>query len=263
MYTLCIAEDEFYVQKSIESRIKSLEYDFTLLGCAFTGEEAKELYDLYRPDVFFVDINLPKVDGLDFIEMVRQEYPDNQTLFVIISGYSDYKNMRRAIKAEVFDYLEKPIAMDEFTQMAEHVVHEIERMRNGDEYIQEMKLMPVLPELNRSSEPKDEDTISKIHKYVEEHYGEELTTRSISEMFFISASYFSHEFKKRYGCTFGKYLEEVRLTQAELMLTKTDILISEIAEKVGYEDQNYFTKVFRKKYGITPTACRKNARNYT
>lgn len=259
MYTLCIAEDEYYVQKSIENRVLALNKGIELKGCAYTGAEAEALYDRCKPDVFFVDIRMPQGSGLDFIEKIRRKDRECTTLFVIISGFSDYQNMHRAIKAGIFDYLEKPIVPDEFEAMMNRVVSALDQIDTSMEIDYTFFDNPVT--ISDESRKNTEDRMRQVLDYIHENYKEDLNAKSLSEILFLSPSYLSHEFKKTTGQSIGKYLEEVRLNQAERLLVKTDLKIAEIGWMVGYEDQNYFTKVFRKKYEKTPSEYRKGVHN--
>jgi two-component system response regulator YesN len=72
MYKVVIAEDEYYVQKSLEARVNALGSDFKLVGVASDGDEALDLFYQKSPDLFLVDINMPNLDGLSFIRRVRQ-----------------------------------------------------------------------------------------------------------------------------------------------------------------------------------------------
>lgn len=130
MYTVCIAEDEYYVQKSIEARITALHKNIEIKGCAGTGKEAEELYELYKPDIFFVDINMPQCTGLQFIEQIRRKDKESTTVFIIVSGYSDYEYMRKAISVNVFDYLKKPIVPAEFVKLLLLALEEVDKLKS-------------------------------------------------------------------------------------------------------------------------------------
>lgn len=72
----------------------------------------------------------------------------------------------------------------------------------------------------------------------------------------MSPAYFSTLFKRETGQSYVNYLTEVRLQKAEELLEKTDDKTYEIAQKVGYQEQNYFSYVFKKRYGVSPTKYR-------
>lgn len=94
-------------------------------------------------------------------------------------------------------------------------------------------------------------------QYLTEHYGEQLTLKSVSEKVDLSPNYFSAVFKKEMDISFIDYLTNYRLSQAKKMLRETNDSIAVIAEKVGYNDFRYFSRLFSKSFGITPNKYRK------
>jgi two-component system response regulator YesN len=75
------------------------------------------IYWNFKPDIFFVDINMPGTDGLTLIRKIREEDPYCRTKFIIITGYDDFEHMREAIQSGIVDYLKKPIATGEFNKV--------------------------------------------------------------------------------------------------------------------------------------------------
>ena len=133
MYSICIADDEKYVLKSIAQRISSSGMELEVVGMAGNGLEALELYDREQPDIFFVDINMPVVNGLDFIERIRKKAPDVRTRFIIISGYDDFAYMKKAIQLGVINYIKKPILQQEFTDMLRDVCRQLDEEKEKEE----------------------------------------------------------------------------------------------------------------------------------
>lgn len=133
MYKVCIADDEIYVQKSIIQRIANSGMEIEVVGTAINGIEAISLYEKEKPDIFFVDINMPLINGLDFIEKVKSIDSDVSVQFVIISGYDDFAYMKRAIRLGVVNYIKKPILQEEFLD----TLHEIcQKLEIGKKHVQ-------------------------------------------------------------------------------------------------------------------------------
>lgn len=127
MYRVCIADDEPHIRKGIAQRIEKAPFPFLLVGLAQTGEEALELYRREKPDLFFLDIRMPGMDGLEVIEAIRSEDGGSETKFIIISGYDDFVYMQKAIHVDVDDYVKKPILPEEFTHTLQQIYDKLEK----------------------------------------------------------------------------------------------------------------------------------------
>ena len=102
-------------------------------------------------------------------------------------------------------------------------------------------------------------TVSKVEDYIHQHYASsELSVETISDLLHISPSYLSTIFKKEKQESLISYLTNLRMNKAIELLRNSDEKSYRIAEKVGYVDANYFSYVFKKKFGVSPTRYRKN-----
>ncbi len=92
---------------------------------------------------------------------------------------------------------------------------------------------------------------------MERELGEEISIRQLAESVYLSERHFRRLFEKVYGVSPLEYLLELRLEAAGRLLRSETVSVTEIAMACGFSDGNYFTRVFRRKYGVTPTAYRK------
>ena len=99
--------------------------------------------------------------------------------------------------------------------------------------------------------------IHEIAEYINDHYQEKISLTQISEVFYISKSYLSRIFKEVTGFTVHEYINIVRIKNAQHLLENSDITITSVAEKVGYDSITYFEKVFKKYFEISPLRYRK------
>ncbi|MDE7188401.1 MAG: response regulator, partial [Lachnospiraceae bacterium] len=111
--------------------------------------------------------------------------------------------------------------------------------------------------MNRERDNTTKKVIEEAKEYIRGHYSDpELSVEMLCRHLHMSPAYFSTMFKKETGQTYINYLTEVRLGKAVELLNTTDDKTYMIAGKVGYQEQNYFSYVFKKRYGVSPTKYR-------
>lgn len=99
-------------------------------------------------------------------------------------------------------------------------------------------------------------TIKKAIKYITQHYAENLTLEQVAGEVHLNPSYFSTYFKQTAGISFKEYLNMVRVEESKRLLSSTDYSVIDIAVSTGFENQSYFSKVFKKYTGLTPRQFR-------
>ena len=122
-------------------------------------------------------------------------------------------------------------------------------------------LLPVALRINSAMDEERDNTarkaMEKAKQYIMDNYQDpDLSVEQICRYLHMSPAYFSTMFKKATGQTYVAYLTEVRLNKAVELLNKTDDKTYVIASKVGYQEQNYFSYVFKKRFGVSPTKFR-------
>jgi len=119
MYRVLIVDDEEPVLDSYAFLLKSAGPDFTLAGKGRSGYEAVQLIHELKPDVVFMDINIPGMDGIDAIAAVHEKYP--QTVFILSTAYERFDLAQRAIPLGIFAYLVKPVSKKTFLDTLDSV----------------------------------------------------------------------------------------------------------------------------------------------
>ena len=148
------------------------------------------------------------------------------------------------------------------------ILTDIYKLASSSDYIRDMringKLTDLLTLLMESSwhrevhtnAPKKMD-ISLVKSFLDEHYKEKLSLESVAGHFFIDKHYLARLFKEQYGVTLVTYLQQVRITHAKRMLRFTDKSIEEIGLECGIGELNYFSRVFKKLEGVSPSEFRR------
>lgn len=100
--------------------------------------------------------------------------------------------------------------------------------------------------------------IKKVCEYINDNLAQEISLEQAADYVNVSSFYLSKLFKEEKGTNFINFLNDKRLEKARDLLKNSDLSIKEITAQTGYNDQNYFSRIFRAKYGETPTEYRKN-----
>ena len=125
-----------------------------------------------------------------------------------------------------------------------------------------LHLSRLLRSLSYQTQHSETDTLpDKIKCYIDEHYQDDITLNSLARSFYVSTYYISHEMKKKFGLSPINYLINRRIGEAQRLLLSTDLTVTEIAERIGYDNIYYFTNIFKKRVGCAPALFRQMYQN--
>ncbi|WP_214784775.1 MULTISPECIES: response regulator [unclassified Exiguobacterium] len=229
MTKVLIVDDESPVREAVKLLGEWERFGVKAVLEAKNGLEAKALIEQERPALILSDIQMPHCDGIELMEWVHDHASSSK--LVVLTGYDEYSYMRRAIQYGSFDYLLKPIDPDVLNDTLSRA------------------LAGVMTE-------SSEDPIAQIGKYIEQHFAEELSLQGMSERFYLSREYISRRFKQQYGVNLSEYVLTIRMNEAKRLLETSRQRIYEVAQAVGFSDDKYFRKVFKKQVGVTPNEFR-------
>ncbi len=134
----------------------------------------------------------------------------------------------------------------------------IEKCNNADELnmLLEESARSVVTKVNNYNNKSIKLILRKAVEYLHEHYHEPITLNEVAEHTLVSTYYISRMFKKEMGKNFVDYLNELRIEKAKELLKDVRLKTYEVAEKVGIPDAHYFSRLFKKYVGMTPTEFR-------
>lgn len=231
MYRVMLIDDEQSARSLLKASINWERYDMEVAGEAASGIEAINIIDEIVPDIAFVDISMPFMNGIEFTEVATKRYPGLK--IIIMTAFDEFEYARQCIRLPVFDYMLKPFVRAEVEENLK-------------------KLKDILDRTVKDTEPAVEiepSSIGQIKRYIEDNYTDsKLNLTSVAQTFGFSASYLSRKFKQDTGKNFVEYLTECRMKRA-MELAASNMKMFSASTEVGIPDPNYFGRCFKKYTG--------------
>lgn len=137
MIKVLIADDEVTIRKGLKKLLLSFDLDLVVNNDSSDGELAIDIAKKFKPDIMLVDINMPFLNGLDFLEQIKEYLP--YTVTIIISGYDEFEYARRALQLGVFDYLLKPINRKKLYEIMSNAIDEYKHKMQERKYFKLLK----------------------------------------------------------------------------------------------------------------------------
>lgn len=237
---ILIADDEDTIRRGVAKYIQLHSDRFDKIYQAENGQEALDILFQYRPELVLLDVQMPLKNGIEVMQEAKKAGLD--PVIVILSGYDEFKYAQQAIRYGAKEYLLKPVRATDILKCLEKL---------ADEYYKKDE------EENKQQERNQINSFVKSARdYVEEHYAEDISLQEVAERIGISAGYLSTMFAQNMDCKFVDYLNQVRIERACTYLEQNYLKTYEIAYRVGFRDEKYFSRVFKKMKGMSPKEYR-------
>ncbi|MEG0542047.1 MAG: response regulator, partial [Angelakisella sp.] len=218
--------------------------DCVVVGEAANGEEGLETVLRHQPDLVITDIKMPRMDGIEMIAALREHGCESH--FIILTAYGDFQYAQSAIKLGVNDYLLKPFEDEELTA-AVAKVQTAAKQHTPDSKEAGLLFRPVSEKGSKSK------YVEQAIGYMRENYARDLTVTEAAEFLGLSEGHLSRIFKKETDYTFMSYLTNYRIHMAMELLRDCRLKVYEVAAQVGYTDTAYFSNLFKKLVGVSPS----------
>ncbi|MGL1890690.1 MAG: helix-turn-helix domain-containing protein [Spirochaetaceae bacterium] len=231
---ILIADDEEYVRIELHALLVEL-VPRAIIEEVENGSKLEEFLNKNQYQIVFVDIKMPGPSGLEVLERVNVK----NTLFVILSGYSEFEYAKKAVSLGVSEYMLKPITKKDLAEVLK-------------------KVMPSL-QVYEDDENVNNKLIQDTEKLIYRRYKEQIGVSQLATELNVSPNYLSSQFKKNKNQTLTSYITDLRLKTAKEMLLLPGASVKEISFNLGYQSSRHFARLFREKYNQSPSEFMKNS----
>ncbi len=254
MYKLLLVDDEPIIMKGIRSFVDFEALSISEVFEASNGEMALEIFKTHLPDLILADINMPKLNGLDFSIAAKSIKPDVK--IALVTGYDYFDYALTALKHGIDDYVLKPVSRTDIQETLQKLIEKSKADQNNAEVTRLVQQI-----ISTSSTSEETGYKTKIQNEIDLNLSNvDFSLSYLAKQMSLSTSYLSTLFKTLYGTTFQNHMLTIRLDRAKILLLSTDMKIYEIATAVGFDDPNYFSATFKKKFDFSPNQFKEKAR---
>ena len=253
MYRVLLVDDEQIERMALAKKIDRYYGDKVNIYHAVNGREAVDMCSDHKNDIIIMDISMPEMNGVMAAKYIRQI--DDKCSIIFLTAYDDFEYARNAIKIRALDYLLKPCDINDLLAVMDMAIQKLDRECDFKGNTKENKHERKRENVKNFDE---QTTIKYLREYVENNYTFDISMQEVAEDMGYSDAYFSKLFKQYFNQNFTAYLTEYRIKKAKELLTDTNNSIKDISRMVGYEDSNYFAKIFKRIVGEIPSKFREN-----
>lgn len=239
MLKVLIVEDEEMIRKGIVLTVDWAALDCMVVGEASNGIEGLEAARRLEPTLIITDLKMPQMDGIEMLRALREE--GCNAYVIILTAYDHFSYAQSALRLGAVDYLLKPFHDGELENAINRLQSRIERRSDAAEIM----------DIRKGDKSK---YVLEAMAYISKHYNEpDISVGTVAKSLNISEGYLSHTFKKETDYTLLNYLTRYRIHKAMELLKDCRVKVYEVAEQVGYRDIAYFSAIFKKHTGISPS----------
>jgi signal transduction histidine kinase/DNA-binding response OmpR family regulator len=245
--TILLVEDNIELRGFIAS---GFENRFRIL-MAIDGEHGLAKAQEYIPDVIISDVMMPKMNGMEFMKRIREDERTSHIPTILLTARADDESRITGLKLGADEYLLKPFSMNELKIRVNNVLLQRRRLaaKLKDESIQPGSIH------HPNTEPSlDQKFIIRLKSITEENLSNpSFSVEMLAEKMNLSRAHLFRKVKAIINISPSEFINDLRLQRAAQLIRSKADNVAQVGYSVGYNEQSYFSKRFRKKFGVSPT----------
>lgn len=251
-YSILVVDDN---RELVDFLKDALNENFRRVLTASDGVEALEILKKYQPDIVVSDVMMPRMDGFELCRRVKNDFYISHIPIILLTARDDDLSRLQGYKIGADGYLVKPFEVDILLELIRN------RMRNREQakarYLNAG--LPTPEEVTISE--ADEKFLHSVNEVIIAHISnQDFDLDLLSFEIGMSRATLYNKLKKLTDMGGNDYINKVRLERAIYLMINTELNFTEIAEKTGYSSSRYFSTLFKRYTGFTPTQFREKRR---
>ncbi|HWR75568.1 MAG TPA: response regulator [Bacteroidales bacterium] len=230
---------------------------------AGNGSEGLEIARSQLPDIIITDLMMPVMDGLEMARRIKEEVTTSHIPIVVLTAKTDLDTQVEALKTGVDDFITKPFSSTYLRAKIESILSQRKKLQEAfmtnlaafrpGGTAKTMEISPSAPAI----EPYDDKLMKKVMEVMEQNISNaDLTVEELVSGIGIGRSVFFKKLKSLTGFSPIGFIREVRVKRAAQLIESGEYTISQVTYMVGCNDPHYFSRIFKQRFGLTPTEYR-------
>lgn len=243
-YTILVVDDnlEFlnFLTASISTHYNVLQ--------ATNGQEALQLLDQENVDLVISDVMMPEIDGLQLCQTIKSNINTSHIPVILLTARVGDDYQVEGLTTGADDYITKPFSMEILKLRVKRMLEN--NLKRQEQFNKEVKIEPSQITIT----PLDQQFIQKAVQVVEENFeNPDFSVEMLAEQLNLSRGHLYKKLSKITGKNPIDFIRVIRMKRAQQLLQESQLQISEIAYKLGYNSPKLFTKHFKEAFNMTPT----------
>lgn len=241
-HSILIIDDE---PRMLDSLSAILDKEYSVLVAA-NGEDALHIIRNNPIVLVLLDLRMPEMSGAEVLEKIRET--DSHLKVLIMTGHRDWEDMTKCADLGIQGYIEKPFNPGDLLAKLRALLGDLDCMllqdHWGDEYGEKFAALSPI--------------VKGVLLYVRLNHYRNINRSHVAAHLDINADYLSRLFTQECGMQLIEYITHSKIQKSKEYMGKDSLYnIQKVASSVGFQDVNYFTRLFKKHTGMTPTEFRK------
>lgn len=248
-YSLLIVEDKQDLREFLKNALKD---KFKKIYQAENGLVALEVIKQQQPDIIVSDVMMPQMNGYQLCKEIKENLNISHIPVILLTARADSESQMLGYKLGADAYLPKPFEMEMLLSVIQNQMRNREYIKSryrGNQFI----LSPQEATFSNA----DEQFMIKLNEMIDQNLSQpDLDVKFLTAQMAMSRTSLYNKVKELTGMGANDYINRRRIDKAIILLTQSDMSITEISEKVGFTYQRYFSTLFKEMKGMTPSQFR-------